>query len=303
MENEISPGRDAKSAALEKLGSKSPHERLGAARKLSRYASVDDLPELERAARRENTAFVRTLLESIVARLGADEAAVDATSDGAEPAPSATDRNSTKSEWKVIERVTGTLLHEILPKLGDIEFEASRELPRYEQSQLKTKIDKLKSLMDGLEDLQSSTSAKRITEFAIFPLISEAVEDQPGSEVVQFGEGDRDLIVVGDPNLVMLAFCNGLRNAIEAGEELDGSNIAVTWGKSDIHYYVNIIDRGPGLSGSEEAALAIGRTTKSGHRGLGLAIARGAMATLDGRITLRPNEPHGTIFAMEWYIP
>ena len=178
-----------------------------------------------------------------------------------------------------------------------------KALEEEKKQELKTKIDKLKSLMDGLEDLQSSTSAKRITEFAIFPLISEAVEDQPGSEVVQFGEGDRDLIVVGDPNLVMLAFCNGLRNAIEAGEELDGSNIAVTWGKSDIHYYVNIIDRGPGLSGSEEAALAIGRTTKSGHRGLGLAIARGAMATLDGRITLRPNEPHGTIFAMEWYIP
>ena len=111
------------------------------------------------------------------------------------------------------------------------------------------------------------------------------------------------MLITSDPRLLQLAICNGVRNAIEAVIE-SGSNdphaVVVTWGETDVDYWITIIDRGPGVVGPIGPAFDIGKTTKQGHSGFGLAIARQAMETLSGHVTLQPAVSGGTHYVLRW---
>ena len=65
-------------------------------------------------------------------------------------------------------------------------------------------------------------------------------------------------MVTSDPTLVRLAVCNGIRNAIEAvaaANLAEPHPIVITWGETDIDYWVAVLDRGVGIVGPVEAAL------------------------------------------------
>src|SRR5207302_9990647 len=113
------------------------------------------------------------------------------------------------------------------------------------------------------------------------------------------------LLIISDARLLQLAVCNGLRNAIEAvveggSSELDA--IIITWGATDVDYWITVIDHGPGLAGPVESAFEIGKSTKQGQgrRGFGLAIARQAMQTLGGTVSLLPAVRGGTRYELRW---
>ena len=111
------------------------------------------------------------------------------------------------------------------------------------------------------------------------------------------------MLITSDPDVLRLAIVNGLRNAVEAVGGLSGPephSVVVTWGQTDVDYWVAVRDRGPGLVGPEESAFGIGKTTKRGHRGFGLAIARKAIETLDGACTLQPADGGGARFEVRW---
>lgn len=280
-----------------RLHSTSSHQRLSAVRDISRDLNPDDIHLLNAALAVETTAFVKTALKSAIAKLEHPQLAK------IEPSAETQDlSHKNLAEWRAVREVTGSLLHEILPRLGSIEYEAERAVEDYPHSKLATKIKGLKNLMTAMQQLQDVSHPRKPTDFPISKVLKECVSDEEAGHLVKY-DGDGKLVVLGNQNLLKLAFCNGLRNAVEASTAVGTSPIVITWGESEVQFFVRIIDSGAGLKGAANAAMAIGTTTKEGHMGFGLSIARAAMASMDGEISLEPNNPSGVIFSMKWYRP
>jgi nitrogen fixation/metabolism regulation signal transduction histidine kinase len=74
----------------------------------------------------------------------------------------------------------------------------------------------------------------------------------------RFKDHSRSFLISGDTNLLRLALSNGIRNAMESvvslQREKENHAIVVAWGKSDIEYWIAIIDHGTGIDGPIEAA-------------------------------------------------
>ncbi len=280
-----------------RLHSTSPHQRLSAVRDLTRDLNAEDIHLINAALAVETTAFVKTALKSALAKLEHPQIAET------DPLDEKEDRlQQNLAEWRAVREVTGSLLHEILPRLGSIEYEAERCVEDYAQSKLAAKIKNLKELMTAMQQLQEVSHPRKPTDFPIYKVLKECASEENAGDLIKY-DGDTKLVVLGDPNFLKLAFCNGLRNAIEASSGAGASPIVVTWGESEVQYFIRIIDSGPGLKGAAKAAMSLGRTTKQGHMGFGLSIARAAMASMDGEISLESNNPSGVIFSMKWYRP
>ena len=262
-------------------------------------AGPEDAGLIREVLDREKVSFVRRALMQTLARLEKGIPSQASASHGhADAAASERVAYSRAVDW-----VASALLHELLPRVGAIAREAQRAVPDYEQSRLKSRVEALTWLLDGVAELRKATVSQLVTDFLLADVIRKniAAVEIP-SEIDLRREGRVDIVAVGDPNLVSIAFCNGLRNAIEACSFLARpATITVSWGETEVDYWISIIDDGPGFSGTPEAAFEIGRTTKRGHRGFGLAIARQAMETVDGSVMLRPNTPSGAIYELRWF--
>ena len=110
-------------------------------------------------------------------------------------------------------------------------------------------------------------------------------------------------MVTSDPALVRLVVCNGIRNALEAVATANPTEphlIIINWGETDVDYWVAILDRGAGIVGPLDAAFEIGKSTKQGHSGFGLAVARQAIETLGGTVRLEPGADGGARYEARW---
>lgn len=283
-----------------KFASSPSHERLAVARYLSSIATMQDVRALQAILEKESVSFIKQSLRQTIERLAGNEPAHQPEMPEQEQELALTAK---ARQTKAVSVVTETLLHEILPRIGAIEYEASKAIANYESSRLKLKIDHLNDLMKGLEELKDATLSSSISEIALRGHLENCVSNLmlPSKAKVLF-EGREDLVAVGDGNLLSIAFCNGLRNAVEAAGAVEGGAvIIVAWGETDVDYWVDVIDNGPGLSGTAEAAFQLGRSSKQGHRGFGLSIARQSMATMDGSVALKPNKALGTVFELRWF--
>lgn len=284
---------------LASLMSEASHERLTAARRFALVANSGDIAMLRQAYEREGVSFVRRSLAQTLTRL--EEGVLPRSIDGPDDTGRVSvDRNA---YWKAVDWITGALLHEILPRVGAIEYEAARAIPDYDNSALSRKVAALTALMDGVEELRAATISSSVTEINLEERLKRCsgfLVIPPNVRLIFDGRGA--LQCIADPNLLSIAFCNGLKNAIEASAETkEVPVVIVSWGETEIDYWVTIADEGSGLTGTAEAAFEIGRSTKRGHRGFGLAIARQAMMTIDGSVSLKSNQPSGAIFELRWF--
>jgi len=106
-----------------------------------------------------------------------------------------------------------------------------------------------------------------------------------------------------DASLLSLVITNGIRNAVEAIEDTNVCNssvIVITWGETDVDYWIAVSDSGGGIVGRPEAAFEIGKSTKRGHSGFGLAIAREAIHSLGGTVDLKPSTTGGARYEVRW---
>ena len=288
--------------ALQSLAASSAHDRLRAARFLARGCDSSDLHVLRAALQGETVSYVRTSLALAIKRASSSVPPLDGV-DGAEEVEIPPDvRAHIRNE--VTGEVTGRVLHEIASPVGLIAAAAAREIPNYEGSRTKRHIDALKRVFRAIEQLRTATALPKPEEFDLAELIAELVSEAVETSNVEVSlHGARPMVITADPAVLRLALANGIRNAVEAVScvpEGEPYSIVVAWGETDIDYWVTVLDRGAGLVGPAESAFGTGKTTKRGHSGFGLTIARQAIETLGGTCTLQPAAEGGARFEVRW---
>jgi signal transduction histidine kinase len=289
--------------AFASLKSGSPHERLRAARYLSRDSTVADLSALREARSCAIDSYVKSTLDTTIARLSSAPAQTTELIPSSEAEVPAEVLRKAKIE--AVEWVTALLLHEVASTFGLIDSSASREVSGYPTSTTKKHIDRAQRIFSGIEQLKSATATPKPEKFDLAELILRIVaEENSGAEVEATPLGPRPLMVTTDPVLLRFAICNGVRNAIEAAAQLkseDPHPVVITWGETEVDYWVAVRDRGPGLAGPAESAFEPGKSNKKGqHSGFGLAIARQAMMTLNGVVSLNPANGGGARYELRW---
>ncbi len=287
--------------ALELLTSDSAHERLKAARFLARNSDASDVQRLRKALQVEPVSYVRTSLNLAIKRV--ETLASKATAVTAEELEIPPDLRA-QIEKKITEDITGQILHEISSPVGLLAQAASREIPDFESSETKVYIENLQRVFEAIEQLKGASAVSMPQEFDLASLISGIVATVVGDQSVDISlHGTKPFIITSDQALLGFALSNGIRNAVEAVTALDYNEphpITINWGETDIDYWVAVIDRGAGIVGPVGAAFGIGKTTKPGHSGFGLAVARQAIETLGGSCTLQPAAEAGAHFEIRW---
>lgn len=119
-------------------------------------------------------------------------------------------------------------------------------------------------------------------------------------------------LILGDPDLLDIVFEAVTKNAAEAmppaadGSELKSSSaqLLVETGPEDDYTVVRLTDSGTGLSPeAKELAFQPYFSTKSGHRGMGLALARWMMHVHGGSMTIENNPDFGATVTLRFPNP
>ena len=288
--------------ALQWLTSSSPHERLRAARFFLRGAGPADLPALRAARQKEHVAYVIRGLDLALSRIS--QPADGGLQHDPTEEPDIPARVRRQLEAQAMERISGLVLHEIASPIGLLARAASREIDNYEASKTKRHIDTLQKLMAAIEQLKGATAVPRPEELDLADLLETVASEEVGSTGLEIlCQGARPQLIKSDPALLRLTVCNGIRNAIEAEVSRAGAErepIVISWGETEVDYWVSILDHGPGVQWAGEAVFDLGKSTKAGHIGFGLTIARQAITSLDGTVTLRPGATGGAVYEMRW---
>jgi len=289
--------------ALHILASGSNHERLVAARFLAKNAEVSDRPALLKARQDETDSYVKKSLDLGIGRLSK----IRATTAQSEPDDEfdVPEECKRKIKKEAVEWIAGILLHEIGSRIGLVVGAASREVQNYENSNTNYHLKNVQKIFDAIEQLKNAAVVPRPEPFDLAELLKNIVAEEAttaGDSGISF-IGPSPLMITSDPALVRFAVCNGIRNALEAVAKTNGAHphpIIVTWGETDVDYWVVVLDRGIGIVGPVEAAFEIGKSTKQGHSGFGLAIAKQAIETLGGTLGLEPVADGGARYEARW---
>jgi signal transduction histidine kinase len=287
--------------AVDLLASDKLHDRLQAARFFSRFASKQDYDLLQAALGPEKVVWIKAALKrGLEVALGkaipeVRSAAIDAATE---------EEVADEIYAEAVEETTQRLVHELEPILGTLRFYAGKEIVNYPDSRTKQELDRLESLLEAIDTLSKAAAPPAIKEFDLARLIDKTASSVcVGHEIAVSLAGRRPLVVLGDSSLVEVAFANGLRNAIEATEgsaTSPSSPVVVNWDETDRDYYVAVLDRGSGLPLGADRILEIGRTTKKGHLGMGLALADRAIRTIKGKLAVAPREGGGVSYEFRW---
>ena len=288
--------------ALKLLQSSSSHQRLKAARYLARNAKQEDLKAINQARRGESVTYVRSSLGLCIKRLSNQLNLEEPTL----PLEFEVPENLRRQIYtKAVEEVAGFILHEIAPKIGLTKVSADRECNNYENSETKKHLDSIENIFDAIEQLQGAAGVPKREEFDLTELLKRIVSEQKKrfSKIEVSYVGKTPFLVNSDNTLLSLAISNGVRNSFEAVSEVknpEQHSVVITWGETDVDYFVSILDQGVGFVGSSEAAFEFGKSNKDNHIGFGLPIARQAIESLNGTVQIEPNSDGGARFEVRW---
>ena len=312
--------------AFDSLRSSDPLLRLKAARRLARVAEVVDLGTLRDARAHEDDSWVRHALDMGIERLDGS-GSLEHVLSSLPALPDGDDGYLSDIRAHMTEEITRTLLHELRPLVGMVESEAKREVETYAPSGTQASLDHLKGFLGALDRLNQVSAAPEIAEFDLSQVVYEAARSVaistgshilPGQPVesldldagvspsILLARND-SVIAFGDPNMVMIALQNVMRNAVEATLEVaTDAPVVVNFGVTDRDVWVTVIDEGVGLPSGADRIFEIGRSTKQKgpHQGMGLAITKRALDSLGGGVDLRPRLPRGVECHVSWpFVP
>ncbi len=284
------------SDALKMLISENATERFTAAKYFIKNRTPSAHSALVKQRRNELVRHVRLALDKAIFNISASEQINTDVDD-------VTDKvriRFLKSE--AIDEFSGTILHEISPKIGLLKVYLPGEMYDYENSESKKVIDSLQRTFNAIETLRRTAAKPEAHEFDLAQLIKDILAEENKYKVNEITEGVQPCIIKSDKNILSLALANGIRNAIESicmhsGTEND---LTICWGASVEENWVSIIDTGMGLADTAEAAFKIGNTNKQNHTGFGMAIIQQAVETLGGIVSLSNIDSGGAKLDLRW---
>ena len=275
--------------ALQLLSDASIRVRLDAARHLVRSATPDDAETLRAALSDETVAWVRSALERALQRaeltetLGRANALVEDSvlADGLYA--------------EAVVEVTGVLLHELEPLLGILRVRLGTEWPKFEASQSARAFDRVEALLGGIRELNTASQVPTLETVEISEFLVSLAAEFHSDTAEAIATSGPEMVVRSSRTLLQTMIRNGLRNAFDASGANGGLPV-LTWGSAGEEYFIAVLDSGVGPPAGVERAFEIGRSTKDGHLGMGLAIAGRAAAALGGEATLRRRPEGGAVF-------
>ncbi len=285
--------------AFRELAKASAHSRFEAVRTLESIAIAADITALLKAKSKETDFHVKKRLQMLIERIGQ------------QPDPQSTSEDDftipfelqQKIKSEAIEWVSGLLLHEIGSKLGLLAGAIESEVPNYANSVAKRRIESLQDTFDGIEQLKKATSTPRPSEMDLANFIDELVKlETENIDIEYYLVGRKPLVIFCDRSLLALALRNGVKNAVEASMSVSEHQrpvITISWGVTDRDYWITVTDSGPGVL-ENASAFRLGESSKPGHLGFGLGIAKQAMETLRGDLSLRNSGDGGTVYEIRW---
>jgi signal transduction histidine kinase len=289
--------------ALEGLMSSSEHSRGQAARALADVGTAGDVDHIQVALRAEVVAYVRSALQDTLKRLAENAEPIVAIKD---EAPAVSEDIRQQIYGQAVEWVTGFVLHEIASPIGLARLSGKIELAdRWEGSATKRHLETVHRIFDAIELLKNAAAVPRPQEFDFASMFDELVDAETPRALPWISAiGPKPFLIKGDPALIRLVVGNGLRNAVEAveavGIEPNPHSVTINWGETDVDYWYSVLDQGIGLVGPTETAFEVGNSTKRNHSGFGLAIARQAVETMSGALTLQPAREGGAVYLARW---
>ena len=172
------------------------------------------------------------------------------------------------------------------------------------------------SKSDGSQslDLQIDALTKIANEFSNFAKMPKANEieldlsDILKNTVAVFGEQEHaeielelavkdDPIIWADKDLLLRVFNNLIKNALQAVPKGMNARIKVKLIETDTHYNVSVKDNGVGIKPAEKEKIFVPYfTTKSKGTGLGLAMSKQIIESMQGTIDFETEVNQGTTF-------
>jgi signal transduction histidine kinase len=232
----------------------------------------------------ERVAHVRSAIKRSIEHL--EEVAVAVAFEGDDEAVESNELLKKHMKAQAICQFSGVLLHELSPKLGLLRATAKSEFAGYyEGSEVRKHIDGVFRILEAVKNLGLSSSPPKIDQVDLHEVIAEVCAEEISKDIDVHFVGTQPCVVKCGPSLLRLALSNAVRNAGEALlslEEGSPKKLIISWGVTDVDYWVSVIDEGPGLKGSAEEAFVIGATNKAGHTGFGLGIIKQAMESMEG---------------------
>lgn len=295
--------------ALRLVRSELSHERLRAARALARSAIESDWPVLQSAYAAESVPWIKNSLSLTLARLRGET-----PENGAKVAPLDDQADDMHAEIhaQAVEDTTRKILHEFAGPLGHAQIRAATEFDNYEGSKTQEQLDRLGRLIEAFEVLHRVASTPQTERFDVRELVTvtayrylacEGSDVKPVYDVPGRLHGATVSTYSGRA-LVEVALANGIKNAAEATLQAydsgDPPAVVISWGETERDCWVSIIDQGAGLPPGFQHAFELGRTSKRGHLGVGLALARQAIETLGGSIALQEGDSGGCRLDFSW---
>lgn len=274
-------------------------ERLNAARSLVGHGRASDRHLVVTAAQREDDQYVRSALLRLLVSLPVAEGAI-AGDPGGESRIDTED--GVRSE--VVRELTDLLTHELAAIVGTLRHYANREVEAYPDSETKREIDRLDAVLKALRALGDAAQPPQWEEVGIDRLLAGLVQDERlvHDYAAILTEGPSPHMVLADRGLVDLFVRNAVSNAVEATLELHGEPrpVVVAWGTDDRDHWIAIIDDGPGVTVTLEELSEVGVSTKEGHPGLGLTIAKQVATSLGGELALAAQPRGGCTCRLSW---
>jgi signal transduction histidine kinase len=291
--------------ALELLNSDGIGDRFMAVRYFIKNKHPEFKPDLINRRKIERVRHIKMALNQAIS--GIDLAEQRTPTDNIDFDSSTEEALKRYLKAQAIHEFSGTIIHELSKKIGLLDISLRDDFLGLVGSNTERNFKNLKTVFQGIENLQRSASTPKTSEFDLPQLIRDIVYQEDDTSDVNFNfEGAKPCIIRTDLSILSLALSNGIRNSIEAVRLVPNytelNNIVICWGKNDHDLWVSIIDNGVGLQGEPEEAFKVGSTNKDGHIGFGLGILDQCMETLGGLSELSNAESGGAKLVLRWNI-
>lgn len=134
----------------------------------------------------------------------------------------------------------------------------------------------------------------------LFSKLNRLLYAEPDSNRIRY-QTSSELFIQADPNLIVLALINLIRNALQAIADCPNGQVTVEASVVSGHPRIIITDNGPGIPSEQLSAIFTPFfTTKAGGSGIGLSISQRIMHLHKGKITVSSIPNVQTAFTLEF---